>query len=73
MSKVKTCYNLDLLKQCIERDSPKDVEIPEKISSKHSINFIECGVERISVFRTIYTYGMKCRECMKNIGKEKIK
>jgi hypothetical protein len=74
MSKVKTCYNLDLLKQCMERDSPKDVEIPEKLTRDVKIKFTcPCGSEGLCSFRDLYERTMKCRECKKLIGKEKIK
>jgi hypothetical protein len=74
MSKVKTCYNLDLLRQCIERDSPKDVEIPDKLNRDVKIKFTcPCGSEGLCSFRDLYKRTMKCRECKKIIGKEKIK
>lgn len=74
MSKVKTCYNLDLLKQCMERDSPKDVEIPDKLNRDIKIKFTcPCGSEGLCSFRDLYERTMKCRECKKLIGKEKIK
>jgi hypothetical protein len=73
MSKVKTCYNLDLLKVCIERDSPKDVEIPDKLNRDVKIKFTcPCGSEGLCSFRYIYKIGLKCHECKKIIGKEKI-
>ena len=74
MSKVKTCYNLDLLKQCMERDSPKDVEIPDRLTRDVKIKFTcPCGSEWLCSFRYVYKIGMKCFECKKLIGKEKIK
>ncbi len=74
MSKVKTCYNLDLLKVCIERDSPKDVEIPDKLNRDVKIKFTcPCGSEGLCSFRDLYKRTMKCRECKKIIGREKIK
>lgn len=74
MSKAKTCYNLDLLKQCMERDSPKDVEIPDKLNRDVKIKFTcPCGSEGLCSFRYLYKIGMKCFECKKIIGKDKIK
>ena len=74
MSEPKTCYNIDLLNIYIERDGAKNVEIPEKIISMIKIKFIcECGNQCDTLFKVIKKYGMKCHDCKKKIGKEKVK
>jgi hypothetical protein len=73
MSK-KISYNLELLNDCIERDLPIDVEIPEKINGQIKIIFTcNCGIKCLIVFSYIYKYGMKCRKCKIIIANQKTK
>jgi hypothetical protein len=75
MSKVtKNKFNLDLLKQCMERDSPKDIQIPEKLNSSVRIQYTcKCGNRGDCLFRYLYTLGIRCHECKVINGVEKTK
>jgi hypothetical protein len=67
MPKKQIFYDLKLLNQCIQRDNPKSVEIPEKLNREVKIIYVcVCGKDGEANFRAIYKNGgMKCKECKK--------
>ena len=73
MAKVKTCYNLELLLECREKDNALDLWIPEdKLNRDTKIQYIcSCGNLDRTIFRNIYKTGMKCSYC-KNEIKQKL-
>jgi hypothetical protein len=74
MSKLKTCYNIELLTKCFENDQAIDIWYPEKINRDSKIKFIcYCGRLNITTFRYIFKLGMKCFECKVQIGYQKSK
>jgi hypothetical protein len=72
MSKVKTCYNLELLLKCREQSDALDLWTPEnKLTRDTKIQFIcSCGNLNKTVFRHIYKTGMKCFDCKMRISQE---
>lgn len=72
MTKVKTCYNLELLLECRERSDALDLWIPEdKITRDSKIKFIcSCGNLYKTGFRYIFRSGMKCLNCKIEISQK---
>ena len=72
MSKVKTCYNLELLLKCREQSDALDLWIPEnKLTRDTKIQFIcSCGNLNKTGFRHIHKTGMKCFDCKIKLKQE---
>ncbi len=56
MPKKQIYYNRSLLDECIKRDSPQSVEIPEKLNRDVKIKYVcSCGKDRFTVIHPSIT------------------
>jgi hypothetical protein len=74
MPKKRISYNRSLLDECIQRDSPQSVEIPEKLNRDVKIKYVcDCGKDGEGSFTMLKRHGIKCKDCKGILAKEKMK